>query len=177
MRKFFRRLGWGLLALAVVLAALAVWKRDELARLMAVNSLFAEDRIVSNFSHMNTLFLTRGMDGGTPSVLPEGAPAAMPDGFDAWAEARQMTGIVVLHAGQIVFEQYRLGTTRDDLRISWSVAKSALSLLLGTLVADGTIPDLDAQVTQYAPLLRGSAYDGATIRNVLRMSSGVANLK
>ena len=54
------------------------------------------------------------------------------------------------------------------------MAKSALSLLLGTLVADGTIPDLDAPVTQYAPALRQSAYDGATIRQVLRMESGVA---
>lgn len=173
MRKFFRRLGVFLLLLVVVLAALGWWKREELTRLMAVNSLFAEDRIVSNFSHMDTLFLTRPMQGGTPVPLPEGAPAAMPEGFDAWTETRRVTAIVVLHAGEVVYEDYRLGTGRDDLRVSWSMAKSALSLLLGTLVADGTIPDLDAPVTQYAPLLRGSAYDGATIRDVLRMSSGV----
>ncbi len=173
MRKFFRRLGVFLLVLAVVLAALGWWKREELTRLMAVNSLFAEDRIVSNFSNMDTLFLTRPMQGGTPVPLPEGAPAAMPDGFDAWTETRRVTAIVVLHAGEVVYEDYRLGTGRDDLRVSWSMAKSALSLLLGTLVADGTIPDLDAPVTQYAPLLRGSAYDGATIRDVLLMSSGV----
>ncbi|PTX02244.1 serine hydrolase domain-containing protein [Pararhodobacter aggregans] len=174
MRKIFRRLGWGLVALILVLAALAVWKREELTRLMAVNSLFAEDRIVGNFSHMDTLFLSRGMAGGTPSPLPEGPRATLPDGFDAWAEARQVTGIVVLHGGEIVYEDYRLGTAQGDPRISWSVAKSALSLLLGTLVADGTIPDLDAPVTQYAPALRQSAYDGATIRQVLRMESGVA---
>lgn len=174
MRKIFRRLGWGLVALILVLAALAVWKREELTRLMAVNSLFAEDRIVENFSHMDTLFLSRGMAGGTPSPLPEGPRATLPEGFDAWAEARRVTGIVVLHGGEIVYEDYRLGTAQGDPRISWSVAKSALSLLLGTLVADGTIPDLDAPVTQYAPALRQSAYDGATIRQVLRMESGVA---
>ncbi|MCA0203292.1 MAG: beta-lactamase family protein [Proteobacteria bacterium] len=174
MRRFFKRLGWGLVALIIVLAALAVWKREELTRLLAVNSLFAEDRIVHNFSHMDTLFLSRGMAGGTPSPLPEGPRATLPEGFDAWAEARQVTGIVVLHGGEIVYEDYRLGTAQDDPRISWSVAKSALSLLLGTLVADGTIPDLDAPVTQYAPALRQSAYDGATIRQVLRMESGVA---
>lgn len=173
MRKFFRRLGWLVLVLVLAAVALGVWKREELTRLMAVNSLFAEDRIVSNFSHMDTLFLTRPMQGGIPVPLPEGAPATMPAGFAAWEEARRVTGIVVLHAGAVVHEDYRLGTGRDDLRVSWSMAKSALSLLLGTLVADGTIPDLDAPVTQYAPLLRGSAYDGATIRDVLRMSSGV----
>lgn len=174
MRKIVKRLGWGLVALILVLAALAVWKREELTRLMAVNSLFAEDRIVGNFSHMDTLFLSRGMAGGTPSPLPEGPRATLPDGFDAWAEARHVTGIVVLQGGEIVYEDYRLGTAQGDPRISWSVAKSALSLLLGTLVADGTIPDLDAPVTQYAPALRQSAYDGATIRQVLRMESGVA---
>lgn len=174
MRKIFKRLGWGLVALILVLAALAVWKREELTRLMAVNSLFAEDRIVENFSHMDTLFLSRGMAGGMPSPLPEGPRATLPEGFDAWAEARHVTGIVVLHGGEIVYEDYRLGTAQGDPRISWSVAKSALSLLLGTLVADGTMPDLDAPVTQYAPALRQSAYDGATIRQVLRMESGVA---
>ena len=174
MRKFFRRLGWFVLVLALLAAAAGWWKREELTRLMAVNSLFAADRIVQNFSHMDTLFLTRAMDGGTATPLPAGPAADMPEGFAAWQEARQVTATVVLHQGALVHETYRLGTAPDDLRISWSVAKSALSMLLGTLVADGTIPDIDAPVTQYAPALAGSAYDGASIRNVLNMASGVA---
>jgi len=112
MRRFFKRLGWGLLILAIVLAAAAVWKREELTRLMAVNSLFAEDRIVRNFSGMDGLFLTRGMDGGTAIPLPQGPEAAMPDGFLSWAEARRVTATVVLHQGRIVHESYRLGTAR-----------------------------------------------------------------
>lgn len=174
MRRFLRRLGWGLLALVILAAAAGFWKREELTRLMAVNSLFAEDRIVSNFSGMDRLFLSVAMEGGTPQPLPQGPAATMPDGFDTWAEARSVTAVVVLHGGQVVHETYRLGTAPEDLRISWSVAKSALSMLLGTLVADGTIPDLEAPVTQYAPALRGSAYDGASIRNVLNMASGIA---
>lgn len=177
MRKFFRRLGWGLLALVVLAAAAAFWKREELTRLMAVNSLFAEDRIVTNFSGMDQLFQTVGMVGGlagdTASPLPDGPAAPMPDGFDAWAESRRVTATVVVHGGQVVHESYRLGTARDDLRISWSVSKSALSMLLGTLVADGTIPDINAPVTRYVPMLRGSAYDGASIRHVLNMASGI----
>lgn len=173
MRKFLKRLGYGLLAVVIVVAALAVWKREEVTRLMAVNSLFAEDRIVANFSGMNGLFYSATMRGGSGDPLPLGPQAAMPAGYEDWAQARRVTGVTVLHRGQIVFEDYRLGTTRDDLRISWSVAKSALSLLLGTLVAEGRI-DLDAPVTQYARDLRGSAYDGASVRNVLQMASGVA---
>ncbi len=174
MRKILRRLGWVLVVLVVVLAALGLWKRDEVMRLWAVNSLFEADRIVENFSQMDTMFQSVPLDGGTPSVLPQGPDATMPDGLETWITQRSVTGMVVLHDGAVVFEEYRLGTGRDDLRISWSVAKSALSLLLGTLVADGTIPDLDVPVTDYAPELRGSAYARATIRQVLQMQSGVS---
>lgn len=174
MRRILKALLWGLAAVAVVLAGLAVWKRDDIARLMAVNSLFAEDRIVANFSGMDRLFWTRPLRAGRAEPLPRGPEAAMPDGFEAWAEARRVTAVVVLHDGAVVHESYRLGTGPDDLRISWSIAKSVLSLVLGTLVADGTIPDLDAQVADLVPELRGSAYRGATVRQVAQMASGVA---
>jgi len=174
MRKWLKRIGITVLALLIVVAALAVWKRDEIGRLLAVNSLFAEDRIVANFSDMRSMFFSVDMNGGDPTSLPFGAALTMPEGYDAWLTDRAVTAIVVLSDGEIVYEDYLLGTQQDDLRVSWSVAKSALSLLLGSLHDEGVIPDLDAPVMQYAPELRGSAYDGATIRQVLRMSSGVA---
>lgn len=174
MRRMFRRLGIAILVLAVVGAGIAWWQRAAIARLMAVNSLFAEDRIVGNFSSMDRLFWTRPLRAGTAEPLPTGPAATMPDGFDAWLQARRITGIVVLHRGEVVHEGYHLGTQADDLRVSWSLAKSVLSLVLGTLVADGTIPDLDAPVTAHAPGLRGSAYDGVTVRQVAQMASGVA---
>ncbi|MCK0102334.1 serine hydrolase [Pseudohalocynthiibacter sp. F2068] len=164
-----------LLVLLVVLAAAALWKRDEIARLIAVNALFSEEKIVSNFSNMDAAFLTvdvpRG--DGPASLLPKGTPASLPPGIEDWVKERQVTSLVVLKDGKIVFEDYYLGTSSDDLRISWSIAKSFLSALIGLLVEDGSIRSLDAQVTDYAPLLMGSAYEGVTIRNVLQTSSGV----
>ncbi len=174
MRRFLKGVLWAVLALAVLGAGLAVWNRAEIARLMAVNSLFAEDRIVANFSGMADLFWTRPLRAGPAEPLPQGPRMPLPDGFEAWLEARRVTGIVVLHRGAVVHEDYRLGTSPDDLRVSWSLAKSVLSLVLGTMVADGTIPDLDAPVVQYVPALRASAYAGATIRQVAQMASGVA---
>ena len=53
------------------------------------------------------------------------------------------------------------------------MAKSFLSAAFGVAVAEGAIADLDAPVTDYVPALRGTAYDGASIRNVLNMASGV----
>jgi CubicO group peptidase (beta-lactamase class C family) len=73
-----------------------------------------------------------------------------------------------------VHESYYLGTGPDDLRISWSVAKSLLSALFGILQAEGAFASLDDPVTTYAPGLIGSAYEGVSVHDVLTMSSGVA---
>ena len=43
--------------LAIVAIAIGIWKREEITRLLAVNSLFEEDKIISNFSNMNKAFL------------------------------------------------------------------------------------------------------------------------
>lgn len=80
MRKWLKWLGGSLVVLVILLAALGLWKREEVTRLLAVNGLFDADRIVQNFSHMDQLFLTRTMDGGTPSVLPQGAAMTPPPG-------------------------------------------------------------------------------------------------
>ncbi len=167
----------GRLAIVLVLAICVVglWKKDDIRRLLAVNSLFSADRIVYNFSHMPDLFFHTNIPRGTGPVseLPQGPPAVLPSDLTNWVESRSVTGLVVLKNGAIVYEDYYQGTEPEDLRISWSMAKSFLSALVGILVEDGTIASLDDPVTKYAPLLTGSAYDGATLRNVLQMSSGV----
>lgn len=171
-----RRFGRIVAVVLVIIAALGLWKREEIARLMAVNSLFAEDRIVENFSHMDRLFLTRALSRGEGPVSPlaKGPEAALPPEVAEWIAARNVTALVLLKDGQVVHESYYLGTGPEDLRISWSVAKSFLSALFGVVLAEGHIDSLDDPVTKYVPELVGTAYDGATVRHILTMSSGVA---
>ena len=180
MKTFFAWLLRGLLIGLVMVAGLLFLERDRVTRLLAVNSLFAEDKIVGNFTAMDSMFEHVALTPEIQTVnrLTKGADLTMPSGFTAWTQDRAVTGIIVLKDGVIRHESYPLVADAEtdpamSTRISWSVAKSFLSVLMGVLVEDGTIPDLDAQVTQYAPSLSGSAYDGATIRNVLQMSSGV----
>ncbi|RFU14665.1 class C beta-lactamase-related serine hydrolase [Rhodobacteraceae bacterium W635] len=175
MRRVMKVLGRVLVVFIAVALALGLYMREEIVRLLAVNTLFEAESIVENFSNMDRAFLTAPVPRGTgpASPLPEGDAADLPPQVAGWIEDRAVTSLLVLHDGRIVHESYHLGTAQGDRRISWSVAKSFLSALLGTLVADGTIPDLDAPVTEHAPMLVGSAYDGATIRNVLQMASGV----
>jgi hypothetical protein len=165
-----------LLLVALVIGGVALWKREEIVRLWAVNSLFAPEKIVANFSGMDRLFLTRplAIGAGPVSALPPGPPIVLPPEVGAWVEARWVTGLVVLKGGQLAHESYYRGTRPEDLRISWSVAKSFLSALFGILHAEGMVPDLEAQVVDFVPALKGSAYDGVSVRDVLTMSSGVA---
>ncbi|WP_299691765.1 serine hydrolase [uncultured Tateyamaria sp.] len=175
MRKIIK---WAVRLVALLLVAVlavGIWKREEVERLLAVNTLFDEDRIVENFSNMDAAFLhvelPRG--NGPVSPLPSGTALTMPSDYDTWVADRTITSVLVLQDGAIVHEAYYQGTSPDDRRISWSVAKSYLSALFGILVAEGAIGSLDDPVTDYAPMLAGGAYDGATVRNVLQMSSGV----
>ncbi len=162
------------LALAVIVVVAGIANRDRLTRLLAVTSLFDEDKIVANFSNMPELFFSTAMPRGesAPSPLPTGDAMTLPIDYDAWVTDRSATAMVVLHKGTVVHEAYYLGTDAEHGRISWSVAKSYLSTLVGIAVDDGLI-DLDAPAKQYAPDLAGTAYEKATVRNILNMSSGV----
>ncbi len=171
MRSFGKWLGRVLLALVVF----GLWKREEITRLLAVNSLFSKDKIVSNFSHMDRAFLTTPVSrgNGPTGEIAYGPEFTLPAPVDDWIAARDVTALVVIKDGEIVYENYFLGTDAEDLRISWSVSKSYLSALVGILLEEGDIASIDDPVTKYAPSLIGTAYDGATIRNVLNMASGV----
>lgn len=175
MRNVGKWLGRILLALVLAAVAIGVWKREELTRLMAVNSLFSAEKIVQNFSHMDRAFLTVPVPRGplATSELSYGPETELPEGTAQWIEARAVTSLLVMKDGEIRYEEYFLGTGPDDRRISWSLAKSYLSALFGVLLEEGAIESLDDPVTRYAPTLAGSAYDGASIRNVLNMASGV----
>ncbi|MCU0801875.1 MAG: beta-lactamase family protein [Rhodobacteraceae bacterium] len=176
MARFFK-VGLRALAVLLVLAlAVAFWKRDEIRRLMAVNSLFAPANIVQNFSNMDGLFFHRTLSRGDGAVsdLPVGPQVTLTPAVNQWIKDRSVTGLVILKDGAVVHESYLLGTTQADRRISWSVAKSFLSVLFGIVQAEGAIASLDDPVTRYAPTLVGSAYDGASVHDVLTMSSGVA---
>ncbi|MGV6811961.1 MAG: serine hydrolase domain-containing protein [Brevirhabdus sp.] len=176
MKKQFRIGAWVLGILTVCALVIGIWKREEITRLMAVNSLFDEDRIVTNFSSMDHLFLTRKLSRGEGPVseLPTGKTAALLPAVTDWITERNVTAMIVMKDGQIVSEEYYNDTGIDDLRISWSVAKSWLSALFGILEAEGSFGSLDDKVTVYAPELQGSAYQDVTVRQVLNMTSGVA---
>src|SRR5262249_50506687 len=84
-----------------------------------------------------------------------------------------VTGLLVVKDGKIALERYELGNTDKTRWMSMSVMKSFTAALVGAAIKDGRIKTIDDQVTTYLPQLRGSAYEGVTVRNLLQMASGV----
>lgn len=86
---------------------------------------------------------------------------------------RRTAGILVLKNGEVALERYGMGNGPESRWTSFSTAKSMTSTLAGAAVQDGSIRSLDDTVETYLPQMHGSAYQGVSVRNVLRMASGV----
>ena len=88
--------------------------------------------------------------------------------------SRRTAGLLILKGGEIALERYGMGSGPKRLQTTYSTAKSITATLVGAALHDGAIGSLDDRCDLYLPRLRGSAYEGVTVRNVLRMCSGVA---
>jgi CubicO group peptidase (beta-lactamase class C family) len=95
-------------------------------------------------------------------------------GLSDYMARRRTVGLLILKRGEIALECYGMGNGPESLWTSMSTAKSITATLVGAALRDGAIGSLDDRCEQYLPWLRGSAYEGVTIRNLLRMCSGVA---
>ena len=133
------------------------------------------------FADMRSLYPTRSIARGQRiRELPPGAPLEFRYEVDGrslsvaeFMQRGRCAGLLILHRGCVVLEHYALGHTPDTRWISFSMAKSVTSTLVGAVLHERLIHSLDDPVTLTVPQLRGSAYDGVTIRQVLQMSSGV----
>jgi len=181
--KFLKIVGAVLAVVFISLVGLAIFNWDKIERLQATVTLFDEDKIVHNFSHMDEAFEYIPFKKGSDATFEFGsAPAPLPKSFvymDETKDTREFltrratTALVVIKDDKITFEDYYLGTTENDKRISWSMNKSVVSALFGIYVEKGLI-DIEKPVTDYVPMLVGSGYDGVKVKHVLQMSSGVS---
>ncbi len=81
-------------------------------------------------------------------------------------------GFLVIKNGAIVYERYFNGMTSRSLHLSQSMAKSVTASAAGVLVGRGLL-DVGAPVTNYLPELNDTAYRGASLQQVLDMTTGV----
>ena len=91
---------------------------------------------------------------------------------DQFLAASFTDGFCVVHRGKIVAEHYDNGMSEHTLHLVQSVSKSVTATALGILAARGQVR-VDVPVTHYLPELAATAYRGATVQQVLDMTSGV----
>lgn len=169
------------LTLLVVIALILAFNWDKANRLYSVITLFDKVRIVNNFSNMDLAFLNKPINKTGTAYTFNIAKQPLPLSFDyrgntqevnEFLTRRATTALLVLKNDKITFEDYYLGTTDSDKRISWSMAKSFVSVLFGMQVDAGKI-DIEQTVSHYLPEMKGSGYENVKVKHVLQMSSGV----
>jgi CubicO group peptidase (beta-lactamase class C family) len=137
------------------------------------------------FQHISELFPTAEISRGTGPVaelasqetdvgaLPVTSPYdGTPTTVGAILASTWTDGWVVLHDGVVLAEAYPAGMAPPTLHLLMSVSKSLVGCVTGSLVAQGVL-DLDAEVASYVPALAKSGYNGATVRHLLDMRSGI----
>lgn len=94
--------------------------------------------------------------------------------LDEYLSRQKATGLLVLKDGQVVYENYQYERTPAMGLRSFSMAKTVTALLVGIAHDKGLIASLDDPAQRYYRAIEGTAYGSTTVRNLLRMGSGVA---
>jgi len=139
---------------------------------------------VNTFRNIDRLFPTRVVArGDTVSFLPlsdqpleEFSYTVGDQTYDLYdvLSLNRVSGLLIIHNGEILFEKYLLGNDEHTRWMSMSVVKSMTATLIGAAIQDGYIKSIDDLIVNYLPRFKGTAYDGVTVRNLLQMTSGVA---
>ena len=137
-----------------------------------------------SFHHMREILPTVEVWRGNGVVLPmprreknlDGLSVnslqAAPSTLSKFLDETYTDGFLVMHRGAIVYERYFGTMTPRSLHLSQSVAKSVVGMAAGILIGRGEL-DPTQQISLYLPELRETAWAGATLQQVLDMTTGV----
>ncbi len=181
MKRLFIGLG-AIFATLILIAAgwyYRPWSAYSPAEIQAATQ---PERLVATFRGMDDVFPYRTISAqNSATPLPRNARNHNVEfGFGGtqrtvndWLSDSDATGLMVLHNGVAVHEEYRLGSTPETRHTSWSVGKSFVATLIAMAMQDGHIASLDQTAEMFAPQFAGTAYGQTTLRHLLMMSAGV----
>lgn len=177
-----RLLGAALLVAVVGIDAQQAVARREPASKAAEILFWTPERREKYIVELDAFFMTRTVKASPSAARPlaVGQPlaafnagGARGDYFQRFMNDQRVHGVLVLQDGKIRLERYTAPQGPLTRWNSFSVAKSITATLVGAAMHDGDIKSLDDDVTRYINELRGSAYDGVSVRQLLTMTSGV----
>lgn len=144
---------------------------------------FYDERVrVGSFSRLDEILPHNTLQkSAAPMPLPKAADA--PDigyrfegrdySLDDFLRHQRVTGFLLIRNGEVIAERYQYDRRPRNRFVSHSMAKSIVSIAVGMALAEGKIASLDDKIAKYVPELAGRAFGESTIRNMLRMASGV----
>lgn len=92
-----------------------------------------------------------------------------------WRESLDLNytdGVIILHKGRVVYEQYFAELTPERVHAVMSVTKSFTGLLAAALYAEGRL-DPTRLVGDYVPELSSSGFGDATVRQLMDMTTAI----
>jgi CubicO group peptidase (beta-lactamase class C family) len=153
-------------------------------KLYRLANLYNEKSIAKNFININNIFsnISSSIPASEKPYIFETKDFDLPEKYSFEGEELDLKeglshfhtdGLIILHDGKMLFEDYWNGNTKDSKHISFSVAKSYLSALFGIAIDEGLIDSIDDNVTKYLEDFAGTGYEDVKIKNLLQMSSGI----
>ena len=111
------------------------------------------------------------------AVATAAAPTAAADAFFTNPRLGETRALIVMQNGKRIYERYAPGYGPGNRFISWSMAKSITSTLVGALVADGKLElDTPAPVPEWRTR-PGDPRAAITLRQLLNMSAGLKHIE
>lgn len=80
--------------------------------------------------------------------------------------------LVVVRDSEILYERYSFGVGKRSTPLGYSMSKSLTALTVGRAICDGHIQSIDDPLKKYVSALSGTSWGEASVKDVLRMSSG-----
>ena len=87
-------------------------------------------------------------------------------------ELNYLDGIIIIHNGKIVSENYYNGSSISEVYNIWSVTKSYTSTLIGQAIDQGLIFNSDYTLDNFFPDYNNNYLEIVTLHDLLTMSSG-----
>lgn len=110
-------------------------------------------------------------EGITPLPVSFGSRRDVP--LPELLSATETVAFLIVKNDTIMFEKYLEGFDRATLSLSFSMAKSFLSILVGCAIADGYLKSVDQPVTDLVPELKEKGFASVTLKHLLQMTSGI----
>ena len=130
-----------------------------LIRVYKLSNLYNEKTIAHNFINMDKVFIaSEPIEPSDNPYIFEKDDFELPEKYSFEGSEHDLLeglahfktdGLIILHDNKMLYEEYWNSNDKNSKHISWSVAKSFLSALMGIALDEGLIDSIDDPATNF----------------------------